>query len=200
MGTDIMKYQGKHYHPLLIGAHWLTLALLIAVYALIELRDIYPKGSAAHDLMKTWHFMLGLAVLAVVLVRLPLRLALQAPPITPAPPARQEWLAHAMHWALYGLLIVLPILGWLTLSAKGRPIPCFGLELPALIGPDRTTAKNLENIHELIGNVGYALIGLHAAAALWHHHFMHDDTLERMLPLAARPSDRAAQIRLNRPS
>lgn len=161
-----MKPKGKHYHPLQIGVHWLTLLLLIAVYALIELRGIYPKGSAAHDLMKTWHFMLGLTVFALVLVRLPLRLALHAPPITPALPAWQDHLAHAMHWALYGFLLVMPLLGWLTLSAKGQPIPFFGLELPALIGPDKATAKNLEDIHELIGNVGYALIGLHAAAAL----------------------------------
>ena len=195
-----MKPQGKHYHPLQIGVHWLTLLLLIAVYALIELRGIYPKGSAAHDLMKTWHFMLGLTVFALVLVRLPLRLALHAPPITPALPAWQDHLAHAMHWALYGFLLVMPLLGWLTLSAKGQPIPFFGLELPALIGPDKATAKNLEDIHELIGNVGYALIGLHAAAALWHHYVTRDDTLERMLPLAARPSGRAAQTRLHRPS
>ena len=195
-----MKTQGKHYHPLQIGMHWLTLLLLIAVYALIELRDIYPKGSAGHDLMKTWHFMLGMAVLAVVLVRLPLRLALQAPPITPPPPAWQEQLAHAMHWALYGFLIVMPLLGWLTLSAKGQPIPFFGLELPALMGPDRATARNLEGIHELIGNLGFFLIGLHAAAALWHHYFMRDDTLERMLPLATRQPERGAQARLHRPS
>ena len=195
-----MKTQGKHYHPLQIGVHWLTLLLLIAVYALIELRDIYPKGSAGHELMKTWHFMLGMAVLAVVLVRLPLRLMLQAPPITPAPPAWQEQLAHAMHWALYGFLIVMPLLGWLTLSAKGQPIPFFGLELPALMGPDRATARNLEGIHELIGNLGFFLIGLHAAAALWHHYFMRDDTLERMLPLATRQPERGAQARLHRPS
>ena len=195
-----MKAQGKHYHPLQIGVHWLTLRLRIAVDALIELRDIYPKGSAAHDLMKTWHFMLGLTVFALVLIRLPLRWVLHAPPITPAPPAWQNRLAHAMHWTLYGFLIVMPLLGWLTLSAKGQSIPFFGLGLPALIGPDKATAKSLENLHELIGNVGYALIGLHAAAALWHHHVMRDDTLERMLPLAARRPDRAAQARLHRPS
>ena len=195
-----MKPKGKHYHPLQIGVHWLTLLLLIAVYALIELRGIYPKGSAAHDLMKTWHFMLGLTVFALVLVRLPLLLALHAPPITPALPAWQDHLAHAMHWALYGFLLVMPLLGWLTLSAKGQPIPFFGLELPALIGPDKATAKNLEDIHELIGNVGYALIGLHAAAALWHHYVTRDDTLERMLPLAARQAARRAPARLHRPS
>ena len=29
---------------------------------------------------------------------------------------------------------------------------------------------------------GYFLIGLHAAAALFHHYFIHDNTLRRMLP------------------
>ena len=189
-----------HYPGALIALHWLTLVLLVAVYALIEWHDALPKGSELRELAKHWHEMMGLTVLAVVLVRLPLRLMLQAPPITPAPPAWQEQLAHAMHWALYGFLIVMPLLGWLTLSAKGQPIPFFGLELPALMGPDRATARNLEGIHELIGNLGFFLIGLHAAAALWHHYFMRDDTLERMLPLATRQPERGAQARLHRPS
>jgi len=173
------------YQPLLIGMHWLTLALLIAVYALIELRGLYPKGSAAHDMMKQWHFMLGLAVFGLVLIRLPLRLALHAPPITPPPPAWQQRMAAAMHWALYALLIALPLLGWLTLSAKGRPVPFFGLQLPALIGPDKALGRSLENIHEVVGTLGYWLIGLHAGAALLHHYVVRDDTLRRMWPARA---------------
>jgi cytochrome b561 len=31
--------------------------------------------------------------------------------------------------------------------------------------------------------VGYWLIGLHAAAALFHHYIVRDNTLRRMLPL-----------------
>ncbi|MBS0500217.1 MAG: cytochrome b [Burkholderiaceae bacterium] len=181
-----MKPQGNRYHPLLIGLHWLTLLLLIAIYASMELRGIFPKGSAAYDGMKTWHFMLGLTVLGVVLVRLPLRLALHEPPITPAPPAWQHAMATAMHWALYGLLIAMPLLGWLALSARGKLIPFYGLELPALIGPDKALGKNIKEVHEFIGNLGYALIGVHAAAALFHHYVMRDDTLQRMLPGAAR--------------
>ena len=183
-----MTTPAHRYHASLIGMHWLTLVLLAAVYALIEWRGIFPKGSSAHDLMKTWHFMLGLALWALVLLRLPLRLALGAPPITPAPPAWQHRLALAMHVALYALLIVLPLLGWLILSAKGRPVPFFGLELPALLAPDKALAENLEDLHELIGELGYWLIGLHAAAALYHHYLVRDDTLRRMLP--GRPAPR----------
>ena len=49
------------------------------------------------------------------------------------PPAWQTGLAHLMHWALYALMIGLPLAGWVILSAAGKPIPFFGLELPPLI-------------------------------------------------------------------
>lgn len=174
------------YHVMSIAVHWITLALLIAVYAFIELRGIFPKGSAAYNAMKTWHFMLGLMVFGIVGIRLVLRLVFRAPPITPNPPGWQLWLAKATHLALYAFLIVMPLLGWLTLSAKGRAIPFFGIELPALIGPDKSLGADLEELHETIGTVGYYLVGLHAAAALFHHYFMHDDTVLRMLPSRVR--------------
>lgn len=179
----------NRYHALSIGAHWLTLALLVAVYALIELRGIFPKGTAAYQAMKTWHYMLGLTVFGVVAVRLALRLVLRAPPITPAPSAWMLWLAKAVYLALYAFLITMPLLGWLALSADGKPVPFFGLQLPALIAPNEAWAENLEEIHETIGTVGYYLVGLHAAAALFHHYFMRDDTLLRMLPWRGRRLD-----------
>ena len=176
----------NRYNSLSIGAHWLTLALLVAVYALIELRGIFPKGSDPREAMKAWHFMLGLTVFGLVGLRLVLRLVFRAPPIVPLPPAWQRWLATAMYLALYFFLITMPLLGWLALSADGKPIPFFGLQLPALIGPDKALAENLEEIHETIGTIGYYLVGLHAAAALFHHYFMRDDTLRRMLPWRTR--------------
>ncbi|MCC6610392.1 MAG: cytochrome b [Burkholderiales bacterium] len=172
----------NRYHPLSIAAHWLTLALLIAVYAVIELRDIFPKGSDPHEAMKTWHFMLGLTVWGLVFVRLLLRGLFRAPPIDPMPPAWQRALANAMYVTLYAFLIVMPLLGWLTLSAKGKPAPFFGFHLPSLLAPNKPLAGNLEDIHKIVGTIGYYLIGLHALAALFHHYVMRDDTLRRMLP------------------
>ena len=58
------------------------------------------------------------------------------------------------------------VLGWLVLSAEAKPVPFFGLELPWLIGANKELAKQLEEWHKTIGNAGYYLIGLHAAAAL----------------------------------
>lgn len=172
----------QRYHALSIGLHWLMLFLLIAVYASIELRELFPKGTDARKAMKMWHFMLGLSVLAFAVLRVLIRLRNPTPAIIPAPPAWQEMLAKVMHIALYALMLGMPLAGWLILSAEAQPIPFFGLELPALIGPDKALAKSIEEVHETVGLVGYYLIGLHALAGLYHHYMVKDNTLKRMLP------------------
>ena len=62
----MLRNTEQRYGSLSIGLHWLTLLLMIAVYALMEFRDIFPKGSAGRDLMKEFHFMVGLLILALV--------------------------------------------------------------------------------------------------------------------------------------
>ena len=170
------------YGSLTIALHWLMLLLLAAVYASMELREIFPKGSDPREAMKMWHFMLGLCVLALVIIRLAGRLLETAPPIKPTPPIWQQWATKLVHGALYGLMIAMPVLGWLILSAEAKPVPFFGLELPALVGKDKEFAEFVEEIHEIGGTVGYYLIGLHAAAALFHHYIVRDNTMLRMLP------------------
>lgn len=177
------KNTGSRYGSLSIAMHWLMLVLLVAVYAAINLHDITPKGSELRAAFKTWHFMLGLAVFLLVGARLAIRLLSGAAPRIEPPAARwQLKAAHAMHLALYAFMIAMPLLGWLALSAGGKSIPFFGLEFPALVGPDKRLASALKEVHETIGTFGYYLIGLHALAALFHHYVMRDDTLARMLP------------------
>ena len=176
------KNTTDRYGSLSIFMHWLMLALLIGVYACIELHGLATKGSALRADLKTWHFMLGLTVFALVWLRLAIRFVTPSPQMSLEIAAWQRHLAELMHAALYAFLIIMPVLGWLTLSAGGKVIPFFGLELPALIGPDKDWADTLESLHGTIGTIGYYLIGLHAAAALYHHYFMRDDTLLRMLP------------------
>ena len=168
----------QRYSPLSIGLHWLMLLLIAAVYATIELKGNFLKGSETRELLKHWHFILGVSVFALVWLRL---LARWIKPV-PALPDWQERLARLMHLALYGLMIALPLLGWLTLSAAGKPIPFFGLELPALVANNAERAGQFKELHEALAQAGYWLIGLHAAAALLHHYVLRDDTLRRMLP------------------
>lgn len=87
-----------------------------------------------------------------------------------------------MHVALYALMIGVAVLGWLTLSAEGKPVPFFGLAFPALIGAHKATAHQLKDLHEACGTAGYGLIAGHAVAALWHHYVTRDNALQLMLP------------------
>lgn len=170
------------YGSLSIALHWLMLLLIASVYACIELRGNFPKGSGIREGLKTWHFMLGLFVLTLVVVRVAAHFAGTVPRIEPEPPKWQSLFAKLMHIALYALMIGMPLLGWLTLSAQGKVVPFFGLQLPPLIGESRSVAGWAKEVHEAGGTVGYLLIGLHAAAALFHHHVVRDNTLRRMLP------------------
>lgn len=177
------KNTEDRFGSLSIGLHWLMLLLLIGVYAAIHVADAFPKGSAPRAELKTWHFGLGLCVMALVAVRLAIRLfSGPAPRIEPELPRWQMRLGAWTHVALYVFMIGMPILGWLAVSAKGDPVVVFGLPLPTLMGQDKDVSHTLKEVHEAMGTLGYFLIGLHAAAALAHHYLWRDNTLLRMLP------------------
>lgn len=174
--------QVRRYNRLSIILHWLTVLLFVAAYAAIEFREIFPKGSVPRDAMKSAHFMLGLSIFAVAWLRIAGRLAWPAPSIDPPLPRWQRFFANATHLGLYLLMFGMPLAGWLLLSAEGKPVPYLGMTLPPLVGPDDVLAKQVEELHELGGTVGYFLIGFHTLVALGHHYLLRDLVLARMLP------------------
>lgn len=166
-----------------IALHWAMFLLIALTYAAIELRGFWPKGTPTRDLMKTLHFTLGLSVLALVLARIGLRLAAgPAPAIKPAPAAWQQKASAAVHGLLYLFMIAMPIAGWIILSAEGKSVQFLGLTLPALVAQSKPLAKSIKEMHEVVGDIGFFVIGLHALAALVHHYRYHDNTLARMMP------------------
>ena len=181
------RNSARRYGTLSIGLHWLMVLLLVALYACINLSDLFPKGSDSRAALKTWHYALGLTIFVLVWLRLAVHMSGLVPCIEPEPPVWQQRSAKAVHVVLYALMIGMPLLGWLTLSATGKPILLPGLELPALVGESRPLEKLFKEIHEFGGTAGYFVIGLHAAAALFHHYLMKDDTLRRMLPVRDGP-------------
>ena len=174
---------GTRFGGVTIALHWFMLLLLAAIYATIELREFFPRGSDPREAMKAWHFMLGLSVLAFLAVRLVARLTGPHPPVVPPQPRWQHVLAGLVHGALYLFMLAMPVAGWIILSAEGEAISFFGLPVPPLVAENEALAHQVEEIHELGGTIGYVLIGLHAAAALFHHYWLRDNALRRMLPL-----------------
>ena len=183
MGT---MTENPTYHRWSITLHWAMLGLFVLVYSFIELRVLFEKGSVPRETMKSFHFMSGLLIFGLVWVRLFLRTVMRRPPIVPAPAAWQRLASSVIQALLYAFMIGMPLAGWVILSAAGKPIPFFGLELPALVGQDKALSSQVQELHATFGTLGYWLIGLHALAALAHHYFWKDNTLRRMLPSGGR--------------
>jgi len=102
--------------------------------------------------------MLGLSVFVLVWLRVLSNMTGHSPRIEPDPPSWQKLSGKLMHVALYALMIFMPLAGWLMLSAQGKPIPFFGLQLPALISESKEVAKLIKEIHVTAGTVGTFLL------------------------------------------
>lgn len=170
------------FDPAIRLLHWLTLALVAAVFALVVAIHAAPTRGA-EAVLTQWHRSLGLTVWAVTLARLLWRQFAHLPNWPADMPEFMRVAAHASEYALYGLLLTQPVLGLLWTSAYGERANLFFIaELPALIAKDRPLARQLGQAHEIIGLVLLGLIAVHAAAALYHHFWRGDGTLWAMLP------------------
>lgn len=174
------KNREDGYALSVIVMHWLTVVLLLLTYAAIWMHNQAWEGSAFRETMKHWHGVFGLSVLPLAFARIVLRVASgPAPPI--APPI-DPWLrrgSRLFHVVLLVFLVVVPVLGWLRVSAQGVDIP---FDLPPIATVDTSAAKRFKRVHTWLGEAGYYLIGIHTVATLAHHYVMGDNTLKRMLP------------------
>jgi superoxide oxidase len=166
--------------------HWLTLFLVVAIFVLAFSIDLASSREQAVALTQL-HRSFGVTVWAVTLGRLVWRQFSRLPNRPADMPRAMRFAAQWSEYALYALLLIQPILGLLQTNARGDRVNLFFLgQLPALIGKDRPLAKLLLEVHETVGFLLLGLIALHAAAALYHHFWRRDDTLEAMLPQGMR--------------
>ena len=161
----------------LIALHWLTVIAVIMAY-LTQESELFENLFDSEQ----WHYLFGLLILVSVIPRLLIRLLSPTPAIEPPMQPAMLWVARLTHLALYGFLLLMPLVGYLLLCAEGEPISWQGMTLPALITPNEQSAEWLEELHEAGASAGYLLIGLHSGAALFHHVLLKDNTLRRMLP------------------
>jgi cytochrome b561 len=162
--------------------HWgmaLVFAGLIALGFVMTDMPLSPEKLQYYS----WHKWAGVSVFMLVWLRLVWRV-LNPPPAYPS--SMSPWgkgVAHLGHAALYGLMIVIPVSGWLLSSAKGVQTVWFGvLPLPDLLEKDKELGQLLHEVHEALNFVLLFLLAGHVAAALKHHWIDRDEILKRMLP------------------
>jgi len=178
--------QPKSYDPVMQTVHWLTLLLICGVYTAAWIAHSGMAGEWFQPVFQL-HRSLGLTVFALTVFRLVWHRLARIPRLPVDLHPLQKLAARANEALLYLLLLAQPILGLLHTNARGQQVDVFFLgRLPALIGAHRPLARELHDLHALAANVLLALIGLHAAAALYHHFIRGDDVLDAMLPRGLR--------------
>jgi cytochrome b561 len=166
--------------------HWTIVALIIVQYFLAETADELPDGIEK----LTWlarHKSVGLLVFALAIVRIGWKIANRGAPAPVTMPKRQRIAAAAGHGLLYLLILAQPLSGWAMSSAGNHPVTFFGwFQVPALIAAHPELHEALEGLHEGLFNTLAVVATLHAVAALYHHFWLKDDSLRRMLPILGR--------------
>jgi cytochrome b561 len=144
------------------AVHWLTALFVIAGWSLGQFGDDLPRST--HPTALLVH-------------------------MTPPPPEVTpfgklvEFAAKLSHVGLYALLIVVPFLGIIVQLKRGHDLPIFGIYDFASPWPaDRATARAILRFHAYLADALLILAGIHACAAIVHHHVWRDRTLARMLP------------------
>ena len=168
------------YTSIAIILHWVMALLILATWSIAIAVDDMPL-SPARITGLSWHKWLGVTIFFLVILRLLWRAAHPAPPLKVPMPAWQEKAMQFTHIALYLLMLLIPLVGWLMSSAKGYTVNYFGLfELPDLVDKDKVLGHQLKEVHEFLANGLMVLVGLHILAALKHQFIDKDGLLSRM--------------------
>ncbi|RUO98035.1 cytochrome b [Hyphomicrobium sp.] len=190
------KYDLPTYTPTARGLHWLV-ALLIFVqlpvgfymsYRGNDMPSVDANGKptvgvwdALTNFLYSSHKLIGLTVLALVLLRLIYRLTRGAPRSDPSVPPPLTGLSHLVHWALYLLLIAVPVLGYLAIS-YGDYLDVFNFRLPMLTVKNEDMSKEIFEWHETGAILIIGFVALHIVAAIYHRFIRKDRVVERMIP------------------
>jgi len=175
--------------------HWLSVFIVAAAFALAFSVRFATSELGATTIIQL-HRSLGVTVWTLMLGRLAWRQFARLPDWPAGIPREMRIAAQWSEYALYTLMLTQPVLGLLETNAHGERINLFFLgQLPALIDTDRSLARQLLALHQTVGFSLLALIALHASAALYHHYWRRDDTLDAMLPRPLRRRATAARSR-----
>jgi len=167
-----------------IAFHWTMFLLVVTVGVLGLLHDSWPKQTQAFWI--NIHALLGLLLWLTLIARFWWRSRHAPPPLPPEVGNLSRRLSGPVHLALYALLFITPIVGVVTFIWHGR-IFDFGLfHLDFGVRSNKAVFHPTEDLHGYLAYAIFALAGLHAAAALWHHLVLRDGVLGRMWPLKER--------------
>jgi len=171
----------RRFTPLQRLLHWVMAACILAMLfiGVGMVSTVMPK----YLTLVSIHKPLGIAILVLALIRLALRLRYGAPPLPADLPEPMKLAAQSSHYFLYALMIGMPLIGWGMLSTAAYPVVLFpGVHLPSILPQSDRLHALLWAAHFYLAFVLFALILMHAAAALFHALVRRDGVFETMAP------------------
>lgn len=130
-----------------------------------------------------FHKNVGAVLLLLVVLRLALRWLRPPPPLPDTVPAMQARAARATHLALYALMIVMPVAGYVRVRAGGYPIEMLdAMGLPTLVPRSDALAEVAKAVHYYCAFLFAAVIAAHVLAGLYHKLVLRDGVFSRMWP------------------
>ncbi len=163
-----------------IAFHWLMFFLVVCVGTLGLLHDSWPKQTQGFWI--NIHALLGLLLWFTLMARFWWRRRHRPPPLMDSVGEFSRRTSAVVHYGLYALLLITPIVGIITFVYHGRVFD-FGLfKIDLGIKSNRAIFHPTEDLHQYLAYAIFALAGLHALAALWHQFILRDGLLARMWP------------------
>jgi len=160
--------------------HW-TMAAMILTMLGVGAAMVASLGD--YHVLLSIHKPLGIAVLILAVVRLVNRRINPPPPFPPTMSHLERRVAIASERAMYGLMIVLPVIGWGMLSAAHYPIVLYGsVHLPFILPHSAVLYAVLRKTHTILAYGFFAMFMAHFGAVLFHTLVMRDGLLKRMAP------------------
>lgn len=178
------------YGTVAMSFHWLIALLILGnIIGGFTFANILSRDNPYYFDIIQIHKSIGLTVLVLSILRLVWRLLNPIPALPPMSDTLRL-VARATHYIFYFLIIAIPLVGWLMVSASSTaaptmwfglfPVPSFEF-LSSLPRADRRPIhETLETAHAVLAYGAAALLVLHVAAALYHQYSRHDDVLKRM--------------------
>jgi cytochrome b561 len=182
-----MSAHRRQFHPFSRLLHW-TMAVMVLAMLCIGVGMV--ASLADYHVLVSIHRPLGIAILLLVVVRFVNRLLNPPPPFPETMPRLERLAATASEYTMYGLMFVLPLVGWGMLSAARYPIVLFGsVELPFILPHNLALYAVLRRAHTILAYLFFLTFLAHLSAILFHTLIVRDGILFRMVPWNVRPRE-----------
>jgi cytochrome b561 len=174
----------QRYTSVAIVLHWImALSFLLMLGSGLIMTDLEDR--ALQFQMYQWHKSLGVLLLLAFFARIGWRLFHRPPALPGDMKPLEKKAARAGHYGLYALMILIPLSGWIMVSASiyGLPTIVFGLfEWPHVpgISSSETISETFEEVHEILAYLFMAMIAVHIAAVAKHYLVDKENLLNRM--------------------